>query len=116
MGMTWFLGILAAAGVGYLWLWHWGLRPVPNPLPEPGSLARMLRLLLSRGVHKGPVKATLAVCVRADEERRLVFQKAITEAGQVGFRAEFPLAAWSEPYYGPLREELARRGVRHREV
>jgi hypothetical protein len=62
------------------------------------------------------VKATLTVCVRADEQRRLVFQKEITEAGEVGFRAEFPRAAWTEPYYQPYRAELARRGVPHREV
>lgn len=112
--MTWVWLGLAAAGVA--WLWHWGTRPAPNELSAPGALAVLLRYLLSHGVYKAGIRGSLTVCVRVAPERRLVFTKYIREPAGAGFEAEFPLEAWSEPYYAALRDELVRRGVPHGEV
>jgi hypothetical protein len=112
--MTWVLVALAATAV----VW-WLLRPAApyaNPLPDPGAVARMLRLLLSRGVHAAGIRGSLAICLRDDPQRQLVFRKYIRDSGGMGFDAEFALEPWSEPFYGRFRDELVRRGVPHGEL
>jgi hypothetical protein len=112
--MAWLIGIGLIAAIGRLWWWSTG--PVPNDIPDPGTLARMLRILMYRGVFRPSLQATLTICLRSEHERRLVFTKVIDEKGSPGFRAAFPREAWTVPFFDVFRNELDRRGVLYRET
>src|SRR5215208_4959994 len=111
--MTW---LAWAAGVGgLLALWRWSSRPAANDIHDPAFFARSLRLLLSRGVHKGSVRATLLVCPRGDKGRGLVYTKYIDADRGAGVEAEIASDGWVAPHYAALKSELDQRGIRYAE-
>ena len=112
--MAWLLGLGLIAA--FLRLWWWSTGPVPNDIPDPGMFARMLRILLYRGVYRPSLQATLTICLRNDHEHRLVFTKVIDEKGSPGFMAALPRDAWMVPFFDAFRSELDRRSVRYREL
>ena len=87
-----------------------------NDLPDPGAFARLLRLLVSRGVHKAGIIGSLTICVRAEPRRRIVFSKFVDPSGRAGFNASFPRDRWAEEYYEPFRAELDRRALSYQET
>ena len=111
--IAWILVAVAIAVVVSLWL---GSKPAINELPDPGAFARLLRLLVSRGVHKAGIRGTLTICVKAEPKRRIVFTKSIGPSNEGGFNAAFPNEHWTEPYYEPFRTELDRRGISYQET
>ena len=112
--MAWILILLGLAIL--IWLFLLPSAPAMNELPDPGALGRMLRLLVSRGVHKAGIKGTLTVCVKGDRQRRLVFTKCISALGEAGFRAALSRESWAEPYYERFCAELDRRGIPYEEI
>jgi hypothetical protein len=100
----------------FVWFWRWGSAPYPNPLTEPDSLARALRWVLLRGVHKGGIRGSLRVYLREAESTQLVFRKHQLSDGQYGLRAVFTQSKTSPAYFDRLRVELERRGVAHTEL
>ena len=102
----------AAGAVGLFALWFWlATWPAANDIPNPAFFARSLRLLISRGVHKGPVRASLLLCPRGEKGRRLVFVKYIDPTRGTGIKAELARDGWASTHYASLRAELDRRGV-----
>jgi len=87
-----------------------------NALDDPGAVSRFLRLLISRGVHKGPIRGTLTICIRERPECTLVFTKYLGTDGKPGFAAELRREDWFEVHYDAFRTELRRRGVPHTEI
>lgn len=87
-----------------------------NELPDPGAFARLLRLLVSRGVHKAGIVGTLTICVKAEPKHRIVFSKLVDSSGQPGFNASFVRDRWAEGYYERFRAELDRRGISYQAI
>jgi hypothetical protein len=87
-----------------------------NDLPDPGAFARLLRLLVSRGVHRAGIIGSLTICVRAEPRRRIVFSKFVDPSGQADFNASFARDRWAEESYEPFRAELDRRGISYQET
>lgn len=112
--MTWL--VVAAIAALVLLCLSWRGKPYLNDMSDPGALAHLLRLLLSRGVHKAGIRGTLTVCDRSNPIRRLIFRKYIRGQNEMGFEATLPLEAWSEIYDLQLRAELDRRGLNYRDA
>src|SRR5688572_13884805 len=110
------LWIVVVAAIGVL---VWVLlrqAPAMNELPDPQALARLFRLLVSRGVLKAGISGTLTICVRDERRRCMVFTKTSDAEGGVGVAAALTREQWTEPYYDKFRAELNRRGIPYREM
>ena len=112
--MTWLLGAFALTVVA--WLWRKGMEPAANDLSDPRALARMLRILLSRGIHKGDVRASLTIQLRTKAHPQLVFRKYIDATGQAGVRAVVTHSTTPSPPDDRFRAELVRRGIAYAET
>jgi hypothetical protein len=109
--MTWLIAILGA--VCLVWLWIKGSAPAKNRFSDGASLARGLRLLMSRGIHANGLRGTLTVFVEAAPEQRMVFTKHIENAA-VGVRATLPSEAWALEHLSTFQSELEGRGIPYR--
>jgi len=109
------LWIFIVAAIAVL-VWVLGQAPAMNELPDPQALARLFRLLISRGVFKAGISGTLTVCVREEPRRCLVFTKTSNPESGIGVAAALSRVPWAEPYYDKFRAELDRRGIPYQEI
>ena len=108
------LALLAAAGIA--WFSYVGKQPVAHRPLNDRLLRALLDALLYRGTAiPGSPPAQLAIWVQ-DDPRVLLLSKYLSEAGEVGIRAELPRAPWAEPYYELFRRELEARGIAYAEA
>ena len=94
--------VISAVVLAAAWLWLPPNEPAANEPLTQEAVAAVLEMLLYRGLDGGSVTITVR-----DDPRTLTLVKYVRGPRAVGIRSEFPLEAWSEPFYEPFRTEFA---------
>lgn len=103
------VGSLIAAGL--LVLWHRGKQPYRHRNVRLGDLNRFFEILLKRGRPDGFLVITFPGRERGVEFVQIAKRVGRTKSAQL--ELAFPLAPWSEPYFGPLEAALSAAGVEY---
>lgn len=90
--------------------WWWLTSPALNPIPDAAAFAKMLRLLMARGVHTHALKGTARVYRRTDRTCFLIFEKTL-DGGSPGFVAWIPRVASNIRLLERVRADLDARGI-----
>ena len=109
--MPWVWVLAAVLAILFVWFWSWGTTPTPIEFSEPNALARVLRVVVMRGVYKADVRGRLEISVQQSRQPALVFTKSKMGAGNFGVTATVPRAALNDNLFERLRSELTTRRV-----
>lgn len=86
----------------------------PRPAIHSDLDSKRMRGMIEMLYHRGYDGGILFIEVRGDD-RFLQIRKQIRAKGDVSLRCDFPMVAWSEQYYGRVREYLDSAGVAYRD-
>jgi hypothetical protein len=100
--ITVLLGLLVTG----VFVWHRAKQPYVHRKIAQAEIAKHLEVLLRRGYDRG------FLCVRLPRDSRfLQYSKYLGPGNVVGLQFDFPLAKWSQDYYGGVKRLLSDLGL-----
>src|SRR5258705_12722537 len=104
--MIWVWVLVATLITLFVWFWSWGNEPTPIHFTQSNTLARVLRVVVMRGVYKADLRGRLELFRQQNKTPTLVFTKSRGRDDEFGVTATVRRTQLPGSQFERLRAEL----------